>query len=598
MTKVTKPVILDETGKSIRDALDGSSAAILAAVTDGYNKDLTLQEVVDARENFQSLGQNVKQKPYYFNNVADMKAAKLKAGDCAITLGYYEANDGGYALYYIDNKTSYTYDNFNFIKLSNNLSAVIIDFNIYTDNITYEEHYDNISQTTYYITNVPLYNKYGEENKWQLGVGKDNTVSLDSLESTIDFAKRKNASICINAGLYQLSSGIKKPFGVFIQNGEILQDVLVNRSWYILGIKEDGSWLDFPTRTTNAQTVLDSGCVNAFVGFGFIIRNGQAIPDTSTEVNPLQILCRKTNGDYLIFTCDGRTKYDLGMTISDVQRILANYDIEEAFHLDGGGSTSTVIDLQKINKDIDNQYTDRANNNFLYIAKTSIKNTDLNNSFGLISKLRQDMIKRFIEIKDVWSGYLKLYSDGLYPGVEFYQENETEERTGKIWLNYNGFRIKKRSAKGEEEIDLLNVTDGYFNYLGNTFGEFYQHITTVSDLNSIFRSGLYFANSNTLNTPKSGNYLVIQTRTNSDTSNNKQQYAIAFSGSNSYIYTRRATDGSSGSYGNWEEVGFCSGNTSGRPNAKKNGCMYFDTTLNKPIWYNNGNWYDATGTVV
>lgn len=108
MAKVTKPVILDETGKDIRDALDSSAAAILAAITDGFNKDMTLQEVVDARDNFTSLGQNIKQKPYYFNNVAEMKASNLKANDVAITLGYYEPNDGGSAIYKIVNSASQT----------------------------------------------------------------------------------------------------------------------------------------------------------------------------------------------------------------------------------------------------------------------------------------------------------------------------------------------------------------------------------------------------------------------------------------------------------------------------------------------------------
>ena len=44
-------------------------------------------------------------KPYYFNNVIEMKSNnKLKAGDMAITLGYYSKNDGGGAEYLIRNK--------------------------------------------------------------------------------------------------------------------------------------------------------------------------------------------------------------------------------------------------------------------------------------------------------------------------------------------------------------------------------------------------------------------------------------------------------------------------------------------------------------
>lgn len=46
-------------------------------------------------------------KPYYYNTVADMKVdTKLKAGDMAVTLGYYSVNDGGSAIYKIRIKTN------------------------------------------------------------------------------------------------------------------------------------------------------------------------------------------------------------------------------------------------------------------------------------------------------------------------------------------------------------------------------------------------------------------------------------------------------------------------------------------------------------
>ena len=71
-------------------------------------------EIVDARGDFDLLSGRlndndikVKAKPYYFNTVAEMKSSKhLKDGDCAITLGYYSANDGGNATYKIRTKTS------------------------------------------------------------------------------------------------------------------------------------------------------------------------------------------------------------------------------------------------------------------------------------------------------------------------------------------------------------------------------------------------------------------------------------------------------------------------------------------------------------
>ena len=61
-------------------------------------------------------------KPYYYDTVADMKAdTKLKAGDMAVTLGYYSVNDGGRAEYKIISSSNNYYET-----LNNNLKAELI----------------------------------------------------------------------------------------------------------------------------------------------------------------------------------------------------------------------------------------------------------------------------------------------------------------------------------------------------------------------------------------------------------------------------------------------------------------------------------------
>lgn len=73
------------------------------------------------------LGDKISEKPYYFNNIEDMKKANLKAGDMAITLGYYESNDGGKAEYIIRQSVSTDIDDDAFtIFLSNGLIGALI----------------------------------------------------------------------------------------------------------------------------------------------------------------------------------------------------------------------------------------------------------------------------------------------------------------------------------------------------------------------------------------------------------------------------------------------------------------------------------------
>lgn len=75
-------------------------------------------------ENFVSLYNS---KPYYFENIAALKKSKLKENDVVITLGYYEINDGGGALYIIRTKTENDVEDEGLIHfLSDNLVAELI----------------------------------------------------------------------------------------------------------------------------------------------------------------------------------------------------------------------------------------------------------------------------------------------------------------------------------------------------------------------------------------------------------------------------------------------------------------------------------------
>lgn len=68
----------------------------------------------------------VDKKPYYFDNIASMKAYDLKEGDFVITKGYYSANDGGNGNYIIIDDETLADDGGAFHQLSNGLMAMLI----------------------------------------------------------------------------------------------------------------------------------------------------------------------------------------------------------------------------------------------------------------------------------------------------------------------------------------------------------------------------------------------------------------------------------------------------------------------------------------
>lgn len=91
------------------------------------NKVLSANQGKIIGDNITILNTSNSKKPYYYNSVADMKAdTKLKAGDMAITLGYYEVNDGGAGEYKIIDDNYAVDDGGSYHGLNNGLFAELI----------------------------------------------------------------------------------------------------------------------------------------------------------------------------------------------------------------------------------------------------------------------------------------------------------------------------------------------------------------------------------------------------------------------------------------------------------------------------------------
>lgn len=149
-------------------------------------------EVIDARAGFQTLGERLDNKPYYFDTVEDMKEANLRDGDCAITLGYYNIDDGGDGLYKItsgsaDNIFSYEISNGNIAELINKKEFNILQIGAKRNDPTFDNvniletiFKSGLNNTTVYIPDGIYYtssvNRNGDNEKTNglniIGIGK------------------------------------------------------------------------------------------------------------------------------------------------------------------------------------------------------------------------------------------------------------------------------------------------------------------------------------------------------------------------------------------------------------------------------------------
>lgn len=306
--------------------------------------------------------------------------------------------------------------------------------NLYYDGITSETLYDSTSKTTYHVTKIPAYDSDGVRIMLQLGVANDSPTA-SGLESTLVFAARKNATVCFNAGIYDVNTNI--PVGSVIKDGVVLyRGTPTEDKYQFLGIRGDGSIKVYP-RTTTPEAMIDDGVVNATCIFGKLMENGVLSPQTDDRLEPRQSIGVDRSGNIIIITCEGRTSENAGMSYADMGRLHYVHGSYNAYSLDGGGSCSTVVRGVKVNDNIDHLTDDRAVNTFLYISKPTNVSVD-NNPFNEIGRVKQELLAKLVDIVDFDTGYIRM-KGGLNffnPGIEFYVNAEGTRRS-KLGLTFD-----------------------------------------------------------------------------------------------------------------------------------------------------------------
>lgn len=183
--------------------------------------------------------------------------------------------------------------------------------------------------------------------------------------------------VVINGGVFRnpygpgvTLSGL--PTGTVIENGAVLSQGTessdsewVRNNLMVLTINDDGE-LGYASFLTSADVLVSSGIVSAVTGFIPIVTNFVNADDVIEDEMPYmkreddgqrQVLGQFGNGDYAIITAEGRGNQGGGwFTIRQMQTLCKNLGLKEAFMLDGGGSTETVLGHKQINTIYDNQY--------------------------------------------------------------------------------------------------------------------------------------------------------------------------------------------------------------------------------------------------
>lgn len=243
---------------------------------------------------------------------------------------------------------------------ANNLVYIPGIFSSYASNVRSRRLRDEVSGTTYYLTYIPNKDVDGIQIKMFNGFSGD-TFNDGNALTTSEFAKKVDASVCINSGVFNVATLVNE--GTFIKDGEVLQNNNFSNH-YILAWKDDNTMTAFPA-TKSTDELLVEGYNNAVTGFIPLIENGEEITDSTIlnicphtyEKHPRQVIAQMKNKDIIILGCDGRLSNEAGMTLADCVRILLSLGVDFAYNLDGGGSRSTILKNKKIDPNIDSNGT-------------------------------------------------------------------------------------------------------------------------------------------------------------------------------------------------------------------------------------------------
>lgn len=177
-------------------------------------------------------------------------------------------------------------------------------------------------------------------------------------EYLVDIAKNYNAKVAINAGGFNDPGGYGNggvPQGTVIADGKILWDSGATVGG-IAGFNKENVLV---LMNGTAQQAIDKGIRDA-VQFGpFLIVNGKSAQISGNGgwgINPRTVLAQRQDGIVLFLVVDGngQNKYNWngrgGIDMNGLIEILERYNAYNAVNMDGGASTTLVVEQKLYNK--------------------------------------------------------------------------------------------------------------------------------------------------------------------------------------------------------------------------------------------------------
>ena len=421
--------------------------------------------------------------------------------------------------------------------------------------------------TTYKIIHIPHRDSDGNLIKLRKGISGSNPNKPDHITAR-DFAKQTSATFVANAST---GSGSQlKLHGQQIYNGQILDSVkdyepLKDR--WTLAMADDNTLTSFPPNIT-AKEIKDKGYNNTFSGFGPLIMEGKKVytegdySPNSEASHPRTVIAQLPNKDILIFTCDGRITgsalHQKGMTLNEVTEVLYSHygDIEFAYNLDGGGSSSAVLRSRMLNKPSDNDNkSERKLLDFIYVGKDprQIRDKDIQKAYEDIGDLRnnfQFLYGLLTTWNEVNSNELRIRNYNDYTGIV---TMDGENAKKKFYMQPDEFRFWDYDTSRT----WFRVTENSMQLHNREMARKFSAPESVKDCNNLSAGGDYHVPKTAKGSPYPNQSSAIVTQYNVSYADFEDattafQTAVPFARSANYSMKRRTY--AEGKWSQWFNV--------------------------------------------
>lgn len=431
--------------------------------------------------------------------------------------------------------------------------------------VTYKR--GRLHDTDYTIVYIPHTDSDGNLIKLKRGTKTDDFKNLE-LTTAREYANYKNATYVANASTFSSTPSF---YGRQIVDGKIVTTTkgAADSNVWTLTIDDDNTLNAYPPDVT-VQELLSKGVKNALTAYGPLIMNGKDVYATgdyvgnTTVANPRTVIGQFKNKDLIFFTCEGRVSgkdtYQKGMTLDEVTDTLFSVygDIEFAYNLDGGGSTSAVLRNHMLNTPTDNNNkSDRKVADFLYIAKDVKTKHDLDiaKAYQDIGELKSDInfLKGLLgNFNTINSKFLFMTGYDQYTGIVINDDNGVAQK--KLYISPDGMSLYDYQKKQW----TFKFKDGEGLYLdGRLMARNFSNPEPVTDCNSLQRGGSYYVPRTAKGSPYPNRCAAIVTQYNVtykdfDEDANAFQTAVPFALTPNYKMKRRSHF--KGAWSQWYDV--------------------------------------------